>query len=80
MFPNYNKTKRQYITPKIILEEILEEQGLLRNSWDQSVDAGGGDVITDPNDPPYTEEEAKRRFNGNNVVMEFEGGDPITGY
>lgn len=36
MFPNYNKTRRQYITPKIILEEILEEQGLLRNSWDQS--------------------------------------------
>lgn len=76
MFPNYNKTRRQYITPKIILEEILEEQGLLRNSWDQTVE--GEDVVVIPDDGYH--EDSKRGFNGNNVVMEFDGGDPITGY
>lgn len=74
MFLNYNKTKRQYITPKIILEEILEEQGLLGSSTDTTVSAGGGGAGGEE------EVEAKGGFNGANVVMEFEGGDPITGY
>lgn len=77
MFTNYNKTKRQYITPKIILEEILEEQGLLRNSWDQTVTGTGGDA---GGDAEPGRGDVKSDFNGNTVVMEFEGGDPITGY
>lgn len=32
MISNYNKTKRQYVTPKIILEEILEDCTLLAGS------------------------------------------------
>lgn len=75
MFPNYNKTRRQYITPKIILEEILEEQGLLRNSWDQTVTGEGGTSTGEGE-----VRGVKNDFNGSDVVMEFEGGEPITGY
>lgn len=32
MISNYNKTKRQYVTPQIILEEILEDCTLLAGS------------------------------------------------